>query len=98
MFIHSLKQKHVDRYLIISEHTAEDCKLAVKHFIQYHAGFLTHFEWGCTDNDHHAYNIIEADSHENALLSVPPLFRDKAKAIKVVYFKPNLAKDLLHNK
>ena len=43
----------MDRYLIISEHTAEDCRLAVKHFIQYHANFLTHFEWGCYDNDHH---------------------------------------------
>jgi hypothetical protein len=44
----------MDRYIVISEHTAEDCRLAVKHFIQYHANFLTHFEWGCYDNDHHA--------------------------------------------
>jgi hypothetical protein len=39
------------------------------------------------NNDHHAYAIIEADSDENALMSVPPLFRDKAKAIKLSYFK-----------
>ena len=53
----------MDRYIVISEHTAEDCRMAVKHFRQYHANFLTHFEWGCYDNDHHAYAIIEADSH-----------------------------------
>jgi hypothetical protein len=88
----------MDRYIVISEHTAEDCRLAVKHFIQYHANFLTHFEWGCHDNDHHAYAIIEAESHEHALMSVPPLFREKAKAIKLVYFKPKEGRDTAHEK
>lgn len=88
----------MDRYIVISEHTAEDCRLAVKHFIHYHASFLTHFEWGCYDNDHHAYAIIEAESHENALMSVPPLFREKAKAIKVVYFTPREGKDKVHER
>jgi hypothetical protein len=87
----------MDRYLIISAHTAEDCRMAVKHFIQYHAGFLTHFEWGCYDNDHHAYAFVDADSHEQALLSVPPLFREKATAIKVVQFKPREKSAPAHN-
>ena len=86
----------MERYLVISEHTAEDCKMAVKYFMDYHAGFLTHFEWGCYDSDHHAYNIIEADSHENALLSVPPLFRAKAKAIKLTFFKPSKMEGVMH--
>jgi len=78
----------MDRYIIISGHTAEDCRMAIKHFRQYHSVFLTHFEWGCYDNDHNAYAIIEADSHENALMAVPPLFRDKTRVIKLVHFKP----------
>lgn len=78
----------MDHYLIISEHTAEDCKMAVQYFSKYNAGFLTHFEWGCYDNDHHAYAFVDADSHEQALLAVPPLLRPKAKAIKVVQFAP----------
>ena len=49
------------RYLVISPHTAEDCKMAIKEFRKYNAGFLTHFEWGCLDNDHTAYAIIEAE-------------------------------------
>lgn len=88
----------MDRYIVISEHTAEECRMAVKHFIHYHATFLTHFEWGCLDNDHHAYIIIEAESHEHALMAVPPLFREKAKAIKLVYFKPKEGKDIAHEK
>ncbi len=78
----------MDRYLIISNHTAEDCKMAVQHFAKYNAGFLTHFEWGCNDNDHRAFAFVDADSHEQALLAVPPLLRSKAKAIKVVQFTP----------
>ena len=88
----------MNKFLIISSHTAEDCRMAVKHFQAHHANFLTHFEWGCYDNDHHAYAILEAESHEQALLSVPPLFRDKAKAIKLTYFKPKAEGDKLHEK
>lgn len=79
----------MENYLITSSHTAEECTMAVKHFMQYHAGFLTHFEWGCYDNDHHAYAFVEADSHEEAKMAVPPLFRDKAKVIKVKHLKPD---------
>lgn len=86
----------MDRYLIISKHTAEDCRMAVKHFIQHHANFLTHFEWGCYDNDHTAYAFVEADSNAAALMAVPPLFREKAKAIKVTRFEPSTSKDKVH--
>jgi hypothetical protein len=78
----------MERYLIVSPHTAEDCRMAIEHFSKYNAGFLTHFEWGCYDEDHTAYAFVEADSHEQALLAVPPLLRSKAKAIKMVQFEP----------
>jgi len=80
----------------MSSHTAEDCKMAVKQFRQYNAGFLTHFEWGCEDNDHTAYVIIEAQSHENAKMSVPPLFREKTRVVKVTYFDPMKTEDPFH--
>jgi hypothetical protein len=86
----------MDRYLIISYHTAEDCKMAVKYFMKYHAAFLTQFDWGCYDGDHHAYAIVEADSHENARLAVPPLFREKAKVIKLVHFSPQQTGEDVH--
>jgi len=86
----------MDRYIVISNHTVEDCHLAIKHFREYHAGFLTHFEWGCYDNDHNAYLMIEADSHEGAMMTVPPLFRNKTKVIKLANLDPKHAGDPMH--
>ncbi len=88
----------MDRFIVISNHTAEDCRMAVKYFREYHAGFLTHFEWGCKDDDHTAYAIIEADNHEHAKMSVPPLFRVKTRVIKLTSFDPKKTTDPIHNK
>lgn len=88
----------MDRYIVISSHTAEDCRMAIKHFREYHAGFLTHFEWGCYDNDHTAYAIIEAESHEHAMLAVPPILREKARVVKLTTFSPKAVKDTTHEK
>jgi len=92
----NFKNKNMEQYLVISKHTAEDCKLAVKHFREHHANYLTHYLWGCYDNDHTAYAFVNADSHETAKMTVPPLFRDKATAIKVVSFDPKTSNDPLH--
>ncbi len=86
----------MDRYLLTSSHTAEDCRSAIQHFREFHAGFLTHFEWGCYDNDHNAYAFVEADSHEAAKMAVPPLFREKTKAVKLRHFKPAQGADPTH--
>ena len=85
------------RYIVISSHTAEDCRMAVKQFREYNAGFLTHFEWGCKDNDHTAYAFIEAEDHANAKLSVPTLFRSKTRAVMLTTFDPS-KEDVLHRK
>ena len=80
----------MNRYIVISGHTAADCRQAVGYFAEFYAGYITHFEWGCKDDDHNAYAIIEADSHEQAKMSVPPLLRDKVKVVKLTYFNPDL--------
>jgi hypothetical protein len=86
----------MSRFIIKSAHTAEDCKMAVKHFREHHANFLTHFEWGCYDNDHTAYAIVDAESHEQAKMAVPPLFRDKATVTKLANFDPRKKGDPMH--
>jgi hypothetical protein len=68
--------------------------MAVKHFREFHAGFLTYFEWGCLDNDHNAYAIVEAESHSHAKMAVPPFLRDKAKVIKLTTFKKKEPSDI----
>ena len=84
------------KYIVISNHTVEDCQKAIQHFAQNYAGYVTNFAWGCHDHDHNAYAIIEAESPEIARMSVPPLLRDKAKVIQVEYFNPNKMKDESH--
>ena len=42
----------MERFIIESPHTAENCKQAVQDI--HAAGYLHHFEWGCKDNDHTA--------------------------------------------
>ena len=86
----------MDRYIVLSSHTAEDCRTAVKYFREYHAVFLTHFEWGCYDKDHTAYAIIEAENHEQARMAVPPLFRDKTKVVKLTTLNPKGKSDPYH--
>jgi len=87
----------MDRYIVTSSHTPEECNLAIKHFREYHAGFLTHFEWGCHDNDHNAYAIVEAENHEQAKISVPPFLRHKAKVVKLTSFNLEKTSDNVHD-
>ncbi len=87
----------MNRYIVISSHTAEDCRMAVNQFREYNAGFLTRFEWGCKDNDHTAYAMIEAEDHENAKLTVPAFFRDKTRVVMLTNFDP-AEQDIIHQK
>ncbi len=76
----------MDTYLVISNHTAEDCERALQYFHEYHEGYLTNFWWGCKDHDHNGYAIIEAESPEHSKMAVPPLIRDHARTIRLVHF------------
>ena len=77
----------MDRYLVISPHTLQECEKVVK---QVEAmGYITHFDWGCKDGDHTAWAIIEAETKSEALLSVPSAVRHTARAVKVVKFGPD---------
>ncbi len=74
----------MDRYIIVSPHTAEDCDKAIKEI--HAAGYLHHFDWGCKDEDHTGYAIIEAANHEHARQIVPWFLRDRARVVKLVKF------------
>ena len=74
----------MERYIIVSPHTAEDCDRAIKEI--HAAGYLNHFEWGCKDNDHTGWAIIEAVNHEHARQIVPWFLRDRAHVVRLVKF------------
>jgi hypothetical protein len=46
-------------------------------------GYITHYKWIVCDNLYLGCAVIEADSESEALLSVPPFVRNKAKVYKL---------------
>lgn len=82
----------MDRYLIETPHSAQDCLSLVE---QVRAmGYLTHFEWGCKSGVHCGWAILEAESEDEARLAVPPLVRGKARVIKLTRFEADEAQPL----
>ena len=76
----------MDRYLVESTHTAEDCHHVIEQFIIH--GHIFHFDWGCKAGVHAGWAILEAEDESQALLSVPVQLRPKARAIRLVKFTP----------
>jgi hypothetical protein len=76
----------MNRFLVESTHTAEDCQHVIDQFI-FH-GHINNFDWGCKADVHSGWAILEADNETQALLSVPPRLRAKARAILLWKFSP----------
>lgn len=84
----------MERYLIISYHTEENCKKVIGYFSEHYGGFINNFEWGCFDGDHSAYAIIEAENKDHALMSVPAAFRKDVKVVQLNQFSREQIKEL----
>ncbi|HEY4612044.1 MAG TPA: hypothetical protein VII11_03590 [Bacteroidota bacterium] len=80
----------MDRYLVVSPHTVEDCMKAIK--VIEAQGSITRWDWGCKDGEHCGWVIVEADTKAQALLAVPSIERHKARAVKLVRFTPEEVK------
>lgn len=76
------------RFLIEVPHGAEakECALAVKVLLSSGSHYLTNAEFGCLDDDHKAWIIIEADSKDEARFIIPPAYRSRAKIVKLNKF------------
>jgi hypothetical protein len=74
----------MERYLIETPHTAENCHMLVDQV--YAMGYLYHFDWGCMDGVHCGWAIIEAESEAQARLAVPSLLRNKARVVRLSKF------------
>lgn len=73
------------RYLIEVPHepTKEACVTAIKAFMNSGSHFLTHADWGCNDDTHAAWLVVDLEDKEQARAIIPPLFRDEAKIVKL---------------
>jgi hypothetical protein len=74
------------RFLVISNHTGEDCVRALKEALA--IGYLTHFDWGCKDGVHTGWAVLDAEDKSEAILSVPTFLRGSAQVIRLTKFQP----------
>ncbi len=81
----------MDRYLIETPHTDEDCQRLIDNV--YAMGYIYHFDWGCDAGVHCGWAIIEAEDEEQARLAVPSLVRNKARVIKLKKYTPETLND-----
>jgi len=75
------------RFLVISNHTGEDCVRALKEALA--IGYLTHFDWGCKDGVHAGWATMEAEDKDQAMLSVPTFLRGQAQIVQLTRFDPD---------
>ena len=68
------------------ENSKEACERAVRVFMETGSHFATNADWGCHDDEHKAWIVVDLDSKEEALTILPPLFRSEAKIITLEKF------------
>lgn len=54
---------------------------------------MTNAEWGCHDNEHKAWILVDVNSKEEALSILPPAFRSLAKITAVERLSPTELSD-----
>jgi hypothetical protein len=71
------------RFLIEIPHQNQkkECLQAVNIFKSTGSHFLTHADWGCSDDIHKAWIIMEAPTKAAALNIVPPWYRSQATVV-----------------
>jgi len=74
------------KFIVVSNHTSQDCVRALKEVLA--IGYLTHFQWGCKDGVHTGWAVLEADTKDEAILSVPTFLRPSAQVVQLTQFHP----------
>jgi hypothetical protein len=78
----------MQRYLIEVDHPAERgaCIRAIRQILEMGSHWVTHAEFGCYDDIHTGWLIVEAPSREEARLVLPPTDRAKARVVRLARF------------
>jgi hypothetical protein len=71
------------KYLLEISHqnTIEECRKAVNIFKSTGSHFLTNADWGCYDNVHKAWIIVDVADKKLASQIVPPWYRSQTQII-----------------
>lgn len=70
------------------ENSKDACKRAVQIFHQTGSHFMTNADWGCADNEHKAWFVVELEDKEQARSILPSNFRQEAKIIELHKLSP----------
>jgi hypothetical protein len=86
----------MNRYLVEVEHPPEKgaCIKAIRQILEMGSHFVTHAEWGCLDDVHKGWIIVEADSHDEARLVLPPPDREKALVVRLSRFELDRVREM----
>ena len=79
----------MSKFLIEVPHEADAlaCARVAQVFLASGSHFLTNAEWGCIDNVHVAWMIVDVADKAEARAILPPAFRDQARIVHVTRFK-----------
>ncbi len=69
------------------ENKKEACDRAVRVFMETGTHFMTNADWGCSDDVHKAWFIVDLESKEAARAILPSLFRQNARIIALQRFR-----------
>jgi hypothetical protein len=76
------------RFLIEVPHSANalECSGIIKVFLTSGSHLLTNAEWGCMDDVHNAWIMVDVDAREDAVSIVPPALRSGARVTALSSF------------
>ncbi len=77
------------RFLVELEHdaTPKACEQAYDIILSSGSHFLTNAEWGCEDNEHFCWIMVDLDNKDEVRSIIPPLFRDDARIVQLKQYK-----------
>lgn len=68
------------------ENKRSACERAVRAFMETGSHFVTNADWGCKDDEHKAWIVVDLDSRQEAMSILPPHFRQDARVIMLERF------------
>jgi len=78
------------KYLVEVPHanSKEACEQAVRRFLEGGSHFLTNADWGCADDTHKAWLMVDMESKEAARMMLPAVDRQQASIVALQRFDP----------
>ena len=91
----------MSRYFMEVPHSEseEECARVVQYFLKTGSHYLMNADWGCSDGEHKAWIVLDAETKEQARSVLPPMFQPEAKIVKLNKFTMEEVNEMLgHHK